>query len=79
MVYLKVVLKILAVLVGLAIVVLTVAKASGFALGIRIAQNIFSEDIAGMSVTSWLLIVFILAESLILGFLFISLSAPSPR
>lgn len=76
--YLNVVLKILAVLVGLMVAVLIVAKAYGFGIGIRVTQGVFSEHIAGMTVVSWLLILAILIEFLILASLFILPRASSP-
>jgi hypothetical protein len=59
--------------------VLIVAKAFGFGIAIRVTQNVFDEHIAGMTVISWLLILSILIELLILASLLISSRARSPK
>jgi hypothetical protein len=65
-------LKIIAIIIGFLIVALILLKRLGVGIGIRVTQNIFSEQIANMSVYSWLLGFLILFELLIVAFLVFS-------
>jgi hypothetical protein len=69
--YVNVALRILAVLVGLALVVLALAKIFRFEIATRVSQNAFSEYVAGLTVVSWLLILSIVVELIILASLLV--------
>jgi hypothetical protein len=69
--YVNVALRILAVLVGLALVLLAVAKIFRFEIAARVSQNVFSEYVAGLTVVSWLLILSIVIELIILASLLV--------
>lgn len=65
-------LKIVAVITGLLILCLLVLKSVGVSIGIRTTGNIFAEQIAGVSVYSWLLGILALIELGIFVLLFIT-------
>jgi hypothetical protein len=69
---LNLVLKIIAVVTGLLIVCLFVIKLTGGSIGIRIGGNMFADQIAGISVYSWLLGILALIEFGIFVLLFIT-------
>jgi uncharacterized membrane protein len=69
--YVNVALRSLAVLVGLVLVVLAVAKIFRFEIATRVSQNVFSEYVAGLTVVSRLLILSIVVEFIILASLLV--------
>jgi hypothetical protein len=66
-------LKIASILVGALIAALLLAKQSGQGIGVRIAGNLFAEEIANMSVVSWALIFLLMVELVLLVLIFIPL------
>jgi SNF family Na+-dependent transporter len=58
----KVLLKLLAVVLGLFIVALIIVARSNVSIGIRTAHNNFTEVIANVSVLTWLLVLLFLIE-----------------
>jgi len=66
-------LKIASILVGALIAALLLAKQSGQGIGVRIAGNLFAEEVANMSVVSWALIFLLMVELVLLVLMFIPL------
>jgi mannose/fructose/N-acetylgalactosamine-specific phosphotransferase system component IID len=58
----KLLLKLLAVVLGLFIVAVIIAKRSNISIGVRTGHNNFTELIANVSVLTWLLVLLILIE-----------------
>lgn len=65
-------LKIIAVIIGLLILCLLVLKSTGVGIGIRTTGNTFTEQMAGVSVFSWLLGILALIELGVFVLLFIT-------
>jgi len=57
-----VLLKLLAIVLGLFIVAVIILKCSNVSIGVRTARNNFTEVIANVSILTWLLILLILIE-----------------
>jgi preprotein translocase subunit SecG len=55
-------LKIAAIVVGALIVALLIARQSGAGIGVRVSGNNFTEQIANISVVSWILISLLMIE-----------------
>lgn len=68
----KIGLQIAALVVGALIVGLVLIGRTGAVIGIRTTKNIFTDQIANVSVYSLLMAVLVLSELLILAFLFVS-------
>ena len=58
----NVLLKLLAIVLGLFIVVVIILKCSNVSIGVRTARNNFTEVIASVSILTWLLVLLILIE-----------------
>ncbi len=58
----NVLLKLLAIVLGLFIVVVIILKCSNVSIGVRTARNNFTEVIANVSILTWLLVLLILIE-----------------
>jgi hypothetical protein len=64
------ILKILASVLGIGILLLLILKLSGFSFGVRLMGNTFGNQVGGLSVFLWLMILMGLAEMLTLVVLF---------
>jgi hypothetical protein len=70
-----IILKIVVVVVGGLIVGLILIKRSGASIGVRTTGNIFTEQVANVSVYSWLLGILVLIELIIFIYFLISSKA----
>lgn len=65
-------LKVLAAFVGVLVLSLIVLRQSGIVMGVRLAQNTFTGQIANIGLFSWVLVVLVLIELFIVYLLFFS-------
>ena len=65
-------LKILAVMIACLILLLVILRRTSIGIGVRTTQNIFTEQIDNISVSTWLLVILILIELLVFALLFFS-------
>ena len=65
-------LKILTVIIAFLILLVVILKWISIGIGIRTTQNIFTERIGNIAVSTWLLVLLLLIELLIVSLLFFS-------
>jgi preprotein translocase subunit SecG len=65
-------LRILAVIIGFLILVVVLLKQTSIGIGVRTTQNIFTDQIANIAVSTWLLVVLLVIEIVIVLVLFAS-------
>ena len=58
-------LRILAVIIGFLILLVVFLKLTSIGIGLRTTQNIFTDQIANIAVTTWLLVILLLSEIVI--------------
>ena len=58
-------LKILALIIGFLILLLVFIKQTSIGIGIRTTQNIFTDHIANVSISTWLLVILLSIEVVI--------------
>ena len=59
-------LKLFAVILGVLILLLVLLKTNGIGLGIRTNHNIFTDQIANVAVSTWLLFILVVIEVLVI-------------
>jgi preprotein translocase subunit SecG len=70
---------ILAVIVGFLILFVVLLKRASIGIGVRTTRNIFTDQIANMAVSTWLLVILFLIEIVIILILFSSPKRLSSR
>jgi hypothetical protein len=65
------VLRVLAVWVGLLILLVVFIRLTSIGIGIRTSQNTFAGQIGNITISTWLLIIFLLIEAILLLFIFL--------
>jgi len=63
-------LRILAVVIGFLILFVVLLKRASIGIGVRTTRNIFTDQIANMAVSTWLLVILLLIEIVIVLILF---------
>ena len=63
-------LRILAVIIGSLILFVVLLKRASIGIGVRTTRNIFTDQIANMAVSTWLLVILLLIEAVIVLLLF---------
>jgi hypothetical protein len=73
----NVLLKLLAIVLGLLIVAVIILKCSNLSIGVRTARNNFTGVIANVSILTWLLVLLILSELTVCALVVFSFGARS--
>jgi len=68
-------LKILSALIAFLIFLVVALKLSSFEIGVRTSQNFFTSQLANLSLTTWLLVILLLIELVLVPILYFSSKA----
>jgi hypothetical protein len=68
-------LKILSALIAVLILLVVALKLGSIEIGVRTSQNLFTSQIANLSLTTWLLVILLLIELVLVPILYFSSKA----